>query len=119
MGYNLPINGVYWGYNSLIGSHLILTSCPGHPSREKPPTLEQHGVLGCLDFLETPREELASGLSAILPLSVERSWAIFGCWYISWQIFGSPLELAVAPLNLVPFFNVTHNKNTPPRPRSP
>ena len=31
MGYNLLINGIYWGYNPLIRSPLILTSCPGHP----------------------------------------------------------------------------------------
>ena len=31
MGDNLLLNGVYWGYNPLIRSPLILTSCPGHP----------------------------------------------------------------------------------------
>ena len=35
MGYNLLLNGVYWGYNPLIRSPLILTSCPGHPSEGK------------------------------------------------------------------------------------
>ena len=33
-GYTLLINGVYWGCKEMIRSPLILTSCPGHPSRD-------------------------------------------------------------------------------------
>ena len=35
ISYNLLINEVHWGYNPLIRSPLILTSCPGHPGSEK------------------------------------------------------------------------------------
>ena len=34
MGYNLPVNGVYWGYNLL--TNLLYTNFLGHPSRNHP-----------------------------------------------------------------------------------
>ena len=127
MGYNLLINGVYWSYNPLIRSPLILTtSCPGHPfavfiSRQKSPSRGPHISISTASGSPKPsRSCFANGEKQVWHGAIDRPFR----WLASKPmlvggLFPNPFwKICASQIGFIfPKFRGEHEKYLKPPPR--